>query len=211
MGDRRGNLPAACTELHRNRCIPPMTSSPAGCGRSSRLLLVPDLIGQLHLQRSPSARTTTHPSPRTDTMVAQRLGPRRARTHLTARPLSEEEEMRCRAAIRRTCRRADDVSGAAGRAGTGGRSCSAYGMDGRGVASPAGRWHLLHHDVQLEQIRGDRILREALAANADPLHVMTVVQSQHAVGHRLHRDRPQHDGTPDRVLSAETMSVTAPN
>jgi len=32
-------------------------------------------------------------------------------------------------------------------------------------------WHLLLGGVQLEQIRGDRVLQEALAAGADPLHL----------------------------------------
>ncbi|MDQ4117603.1 MAG: hypothetical protein M3235_11660, partial [Actinomycetota bacterium] len=35
-------------------------------------------------------------------------------------------------------------------------------------------WHLLLRGVQLEQIRGDRILHEALAVRADPLHLTTV-------------------------------------
>ena len=34
-------------------------------------------------------------------------------------------------------------------------------------------WHLLR-GVQLEQIRGDRVLKEALAAGADPLHLTAV-------------------------------------
>ncbi|WP_051753549.1 hypothetical protein [Streptosporangium amethystogenes] len=34
-------------------------------------------------------------------------------------------------------------------------------------------WHLLLQGVQLEQIRGDRILQEALATGADPLHLVT--------------------------------------
>jgi hypothetical protein len=33
-------------------------------------------------------------------------------------------------------------------------------------------WHLLLQGVQLEQIRGDRILQEALATGADPLHLV---------------------------------------
>jgi hypothetical protein len=32
-------------------------------------------------------------------------------------------------------------------------------------------WHLLLLGVQLEQIRGDRVLREALAVGADPMHL----------------------------------------
>jgi integrase len=32
-------------------------------------------------------------------------------------------------------------------------------------------WHLLLRGVQLEQIRGDRVLHEALAVRADPLHL----------------------------------------
>jgi integrase len=32
-------------------------------------------------------------------------------------------------------------------------------------------WHLLQRGVQLEQIRGDRVLQEALAVGADPLHL----------------------------------------
>jgi hypothetical protein len=35
-------------------------------------------------------------------------------------------------------------------------------------------WHLLLRDVQLEQIRGDRVLHEALAVRADPLHLAAV-------------------------------------
>ena len=35
-------------------------------------------------------------------------------------------------------------------------------------------WHLLLGGVQLEQIRGDRVLQEALAAGADPLHLTAV-------------------------------------
>jgi integrase len=44
-------------------------------------------------------------------------------------------------------------------------------------------WHLLLHGVQLEQIRGDRILREALAVDADPLHLVTAfnLSSQTAI------------------------------
>lgn len=33
------------------------------------------------------------------------------------------------------------------------------------------KYHLLQHGVQLELIRGDRLLQEALACNADPLHL----------------------------------------
>ncbi|WP_219414204.1 site-specific integrase [Pseudonocardia nigra] len=35
-------------------------------------------------------------------------------------------------------------------------------------------WHLLLHGVQLEHIRGDRVLQEALAVGADPLHLAVV-------------------------------------
>ena len=35
-------------------------------------------------------------------------------------------------------------------------------------------WHLLMHGVQLEQIRCDRVLQEALAVRADPLHLAAV-------------------------------------
>jgi site-specific recombinase XerD len=35
-------------------------------------------------------------------------------------------------------------------------------------------WHLLLHGVQLEHIRGDRVLQEALAVRADPLHLVAV-------------------------------------
>ena len=35
-------------------------------------------------------------------------------------------------------------------------------------------WHLLLRGVQLEQIRGDRVLHEALAVRADPLHLAAV-------------------------------------
>lgn len=35
-------------------------------------------------------------------------------------------------------------------------------------------WHLLMHGVQLEQIRCDRVLQEALAVQADPLHLAAV-------------------------------------
>jgi hypothetical protein len=35
-------------------------------------------------------------------------------------------------------------------------------------------WHLLLRGVQLEQIRGDRVLQEALAVRADPLHLVAV-------------------------------------
>ncbi|MFC4007780.1 hypothetical protein ACFOY2_11130 [Nonomuraea purpurea] len=35
-------------------------------------------------------------------------------------------------------------------------------------------WHLLLLGVQLEQIRGDRVLQEALVVNADPLHLELV-------------------------------------
>lgn len=37
-------------------------------------------------------------------------------------------------------------------------------------------WHLLMRGVQLEQIRGDRVLHEALAVRADPLHLAAVFQ-----------------------------------
>ncbi|TQM11002.1 hypothetical protein FB558_3532 [Pseudonocardia kunmingensis] len=35
-------------------------------------------------------------------------------------------------------------------------------------------WHLLLRGVQLEQVRGDRVLQEALAVRADPLHLAAV-------------------------------------
>ena len=35
-------------------------------------------------------------------------------------------------------------------------------------------WHLLLRGVPLEQIRGDRVLQEALAVRADPLHLVVV-------------------------------------
>ena len=35
-------------------------------------------------------------------------------------------------------------------------------------------WHLLLRGVALEQIRGDRVLHEALAVRADPLHLAAV-------------------------------------
>ena len=35
-------------------------------------------------------------------------------------------------------------------------------------------WHLLFRGIQLEQIRGDRVLHEALAVRADPLHLAAV-------------------------------------
>ncbi|MBW0115691.1 hypothetical protein [Pseudonocardia abyssalis] len=35
-------------------------------------------------------------------------------------------------------------------------------------------WHLLFRGVQLEQIRADRVLHEALAARADPLRLAAV-------------------------------------
>ncbi|WP_219420054.1 hypothetical protein [Pseudonocardia nigra] len=35
-------------------------------------------------------------------------------------------------------------------------------------------WHLLLNGVQLEHIRGDRVLQEALAVRADPLHLVAV-------------------------------------
>jgi hypothetical protein len=37
-------------------------------------------------------------------------------------------------------------------------------------------WHLLLRGVQLEQIRGDRVLHEALAVPADPLHLAAMFQ-----------------------------------
>jgi hypothetical protein len=43
--------------------------------------------------------------------------------------------------------------------------------------------HLLLHGVQLEQIRGDRIFKEALAVDADPLHLVAAfnLSSQTAI------------------------------
>ncbi|MFE3173129.1 hypothetical protein ACFXPA_48670 [Amycolatopsis sp. NPDC059090] len=43
---------------------------------------------------------------------------------------------------------------------------------------------LLHHGVRLEQIRGDRILQEALAVGADPLHLSLVFDLSHSTASR---------------------------
>jgi hypothetical protein len=58
-------------------------------------------------------------------------------------------------------------------------------------------WHLAMHGVQLEHIRGDRVLQEALAVNADPLHLATAfgLSSQTAIDYS---DIARALGTPDR-------------
>ncbi|MET8518345.1 hypothetical protein ABZV45_44755, partial [Streptomyces sp. NPDC005077] len=44
--------------------------------------------------------------------------------------------------------------------------------------------HLLHQDVYLERIRGDRVLHEALTAGADPLHLALVFNLSHTAASR---------------------------
>jgi hypothetical protein len=42
-------------------------------------------------------------------------------------------------------------------------------------------WHLLLRGVALEQIRGDRVLQEALVVRADPLHLAAMfIHAEHA-------------------------------
>ena len=63
-------------------------------------------------------------------------------------------------------------------------------------------WHLLLRGVQLEQIRGDRVLHEALAVRADPLHLAAVFHLSTADRDRLRRHRPQPARTTGRGIRA---------
>jgi hypothetical protein len=45
-------------------------------------------------------------------------------------------------------------------------------------------WNLRRHGVNLERIRGDRILHEALTAGSDPLHLALVFNLSHTTASR---------------------------
>ena len=46
------------------------------------------------------------------------------------------------------------------------------------------QWHLQRHGINLERIRGDRILHEALTVGADPLHLTLVFNLSHTTATR---------------------------
>jgi len=68
-------------------------------------------------------------------------------------------------------------------------------------------WHLLLRGVQLEQIRADRVLHEALAVRADPLHLAAVFNTELGDRDRLRRHRPQPPRTPHRGHPGASQGV----
>lgn len=66
-------------------------------------------------------------------------------------------------------------------------------------------WHLLLHGVQLEQIRGDRVLHEAITVRADPLdlaaafHLSSTTAIAYADIARSLLERPIEAATPEPV------------
>jgi len=70
-------------------------------------------------------------------------------------------------------------------------------------------WHLLLRGVQLEHIRGDRVLHEALAVGADPLRLVAVFHLCPDDRDRLRRHRPQPPRMPHRVHPGAGRGVRA--
>ena len=77
-------------------------------------------------------------------------------------------------------------------------------------------WHLLLRGVQLEQIRGDRVLQEALAVRADPLHLAAMFHLSTATAiayadiarspaRTPHRGVPARPVTPARGRGTRTL------
>ncbi|GLY71113.1 hypothetical protein [Amycolatopsis taiwanensis] len=67
-------------------------------------------------------------------------------------------------------------------------------------------WHLSMQNVALERLRADRIVHEALAVNADPLHLVAAfkVCMQTAVEHRHRAQTPRR---PDRGHTSRSEPV----